>query len=110
MHRTSGPLLRESIEEWDRRALLACTGAEALELLAREPVALVLLDHQLPDMSGTELVDRLRAEHRAVPPLVLMTGEARTPRPDWPELVGVLRKPFELSELAALLERRPPHG
>ena len=50
-----GPPLRDEIEEWGRRVFLAATGHEALELLARERVALMLLDHDLPEMSGPEL-------------------------------------------------------
>ena len=42
-----GPLLRETGEEWNHRAVLARTGAEALDVLARERVTLMLLDHDL---------------------------------------------------------------
>jgi hypothetical protein len=41
--------------------------------------------------------------------VVLMTAGLRSrAEPGWPELVEVLQKPFELSELAALLQRRLP--
>ena len=106
-----GPLLRETLEEWSHRAVLARTAAEAMEVLAREPVGLILLDHELPDMTGPELLAALRAQRRTIPPVVLMTA---WPRPeveaDWPELVGMLRKPFDLSDLAALLKRHLPRG
>ncbi len=103
-----GPLLRDTLEEWNRRVVLATTGGEALEVLAREPVSLVLLDHELPDMSAGELVSRLRAEQRQIPPLVLMSAHRSLRGEHWPELVELLQKPFELSELAALLERHLP--
>ena len=104
-----GPLLQETLEEWNHRALLARTAAQALEILAREPVALMLLDHQLPDMSGPELLTVLRSERRPIPPVVLMTAWLR-PESDeqLPELVGVLRKPFDLSALGAVLSRHLP--
>jgi DNA-binding response OmpR family regulator len=104
-----GPLLRETLEEWNHRALLARTAAEAMELLAREPVALMLLDHELPDMSAPELLGVLRSEHRPIPPVVLMTAWQR-PRTEeqLPELVDVLRKPFDLSDLGAVLKRHLP--
>jgi DNA-binding response OmpR family regulator len=104
-----GPLLRETVEEWNLRALLARTGAEALEVLAREPVALILLDHELPDVTGPELLEKLRFQPQAIPPVVLMgarlCGDSEAVGR---EVVEVLRKPFELSELAALLARRLP--
>ena len=104
-----GPLLQETLEEWSHRAVLARTAAEAMEVLAREPVGLMLLDHELPDMTAPELLATLRAQHRTIPPVVLMTA---WPRPeteeDCPELVGVLRKPFDLSELGAVLKRHLP--
>lgn len=104
-----GPLLRETVEEWNHRALLAQTGAEALDTLAREQVALMLLDHELPDMTGVELLEKLRSQCRTVPPVVLMGAGLHTgPEHGRPEIVEVLRKPFELAELAALLERRLP--
>ena len=104
-----GPLLQETLEEWNHRALLARTAAEALEVLAREPVALMLLDHQLPDMSAPELLNVLRSERRSIPPVVLMTAWLQ-PEADehLPELVEVLRKPFDLSDLGAVLRRHLP--
>ena len=104
-----GPLLRETVEEWGHRALLARTGTEALTVLAHEPVALMFLDQELPDMTGAELLEKLRFQRRAIPPVVLMgAGLLGASETEGPEVVEVLRKPFELSELAALLARRLP--
>lgn len=103
-----GPLLVETLEEWKHRALLARTGAEAMNLLAREPVGLVLLDHELPDMTGPELLDRLRSQNRPIPPVVLMTAWRPESTARSPELVEVLQKPFDLSELGAVLKRHLP--
>lgn len=104
-----GPLLQETIEEWNHRTLLARTGAEAMDLLAREPVGLMLLDHELPDMAAPQLLETLRSQSRPIPPVVLMTARLRPGTDEtWPELVDVLRKPFDLAELAAVLQRRLP--
>ena len=104
-----GPLLQETLEEWNHRAVLARTGAEAMEVLAREPVSLMLLDHELPDMVAPELLEALRSQSRPIPPVVLMTARLRPGTEEtWPELVDVLRKPFELADLAAVLRRRLP--
>lgn len=105
-----GPLLRETVEEWNHRALLAQTGAEALDTLSREQVALVLLDHELPDMTGVELLEALRSKRVIIPPVVLMGAGLRGGGLEQhvAEVVEVLHKPFELNELAALLQRRLP--
>lgn len=105
-----GPLLRETVEEWNHRALLAQTGAEALDTLSREQVALVLLDHELPDMTGVELLEALRSKRVIIPPVVLMGAGLRGGGLEQhvAEVVEVLHKPFELNELAALLQRHLP--
>ena len=104
-----GMLLREALADMNRRAVLATTGSEALAILAREPVSLLLLDWDLSDMAAPELLERLRATARAIPPVVLMSGRDRTPEElRWPELVEVLRKPFELAQLSEVVQRRLP--
>ena len=105
-----GPLLRDTLEEWGRRTLLATNGAEAIELLRHETVSLMLLDYELPDMSAAGLLERLRSGPLSIPPVVLMTARTRPAEEPWPELVDVLPKPFELSELAKVLDRHLPRG
>jgi NarL family two-component system response regulator LiaR len=48
-------------------------GAEALELVARNPPDLVLMDLKMPGMNGIEATRRVRAEFPAVKVLVLTT-------------------------------------
>lgn len=45
------------------RLLTAGGGEEALRLLAEQPVQVVLSDHRMPDMTGVELLTRVRTEH-----------------------------------------------
>lgn len=49
----------------------AATGTEALDLMAREPVGLVLLDLGLPDLPGEELLTRLRRDYPEVPVIIV---------------------------------------
>jgi CheY-like chemotaxis protein len=51
----------------------ACTGTEAILVARQELFALALIDYRLPDMTGIELVDTLRAENRCMP-WILMSG------------------------------------
>jgi DNA-binding response OmpR family regulator len=63
-------LMRDFLEADGFRALAARNGAEALAILAREQVDCVLLDLMLPDISGFEVLRRIR-ELTDVPVLIL---------------------------------------
>lgn len=68
-------LLHDRLEPEGYRVLQAETGPQALELLAREPVDLVLLDVRMPGMDGLEVCRRLRAQPReGFLPVILVTG------------------------------------
>jgi PAS domain S-box-containing protein len=54
----------------------AATGAEALELIAKKP-SVVILDIRLPDMTGFEVCERLRANPRTVSIPVIHTSANR---------------------------------
>jgi two-component system, response regulator YesN len=51
----------------------ATTGADALAKLCREPVDLVVLDHRLPDLTGLEVLSKVRSIRSNVP-VVMLTG------------------------------------
>jgi len=72
-------LLREMLESDGYVAALAATGKEALEELARVPVAAVLLDLMMPEMNGFELLSRMKdnCAWRGIPIFVL-TAKALT--------------------------------
>jgi diguanylate cyclase (GGDEF)-like protein len=56
-------------------SLVAGNGADGLTLLTEQAVDLVLIDLGLPDMSGLEVLDRVKTDHPAVAAIVL-TGNA----------------------------------
>jgi CheY-like chemotaxis protein len=55
------------------RAIYAQNGLEALDILKREKICVVLTDMQMPDMDGLELVEAVRADYPMVP-VILMTA------------------------------------
>ncbi len=98
-------LLAQLLEFKGYRALIAETGAAALDLARESAPDVVFLDIRLPDMDGYEVARRLRAERsRPQPTLVAVTGL------DCQEVdrAGVsfdhcLTKPFEFETLERLL-------
>jgi CheY-like chemotaxis protein len=91
------------------RALTASNGAEALELVAREAVDLVMLDLVMPGMSGEEFVGQLQRGHaRLRLPVLVISSEAqleaaRQLARDWG--CEVLQKPILPDALLAAADR-----
>ena len=105
------PLVRAStadmLAELGYDVLSAETGEEALALARERPLDLVITDHLMPGLSGTEL-SRLLASERPGLPVLIVSGYA--------DLEGLpphqprLAKPFRQADLAAALAAlaRPP--
>ncbi len=56
--------------------LEASDGVDALDVLSREPVDLVLLDMQMPNMDGRETTRRIRKAHGEAVAIIVMTAGA----------------------------------
>ena len=78
-------------------------GADALLLEEQEPYSAVILDIGLPDMSGFEVLRRLRQRGARTPVLILTARDALADRVKGLDLGGddYLLKPFEPQELEA---------
>src|SRR4030088_1573640 len=81
----------------------ATTGDEGLEIARSEHPDLILLDVNMPGMSGLDVCRKLRAEGSLVP-IIMLTGKADT----IDKVVGLevgaddyVTKPFEVRELMA---------
>jgi signal transduction histidine kinase/DNA-binding LacI/PurR family transcriptional regulator/AraC-like DNA-binding protein len=61
------------------RVLQARNGQEALETLERENIDLVLLDLQMPEMDGFEVLEKMRVNERMQKiPVIVVTGQVLT--------------------------------
>lgn len=80
----------------------AATVAEALALLGRETPDAVVLDLNLAGESSTPVADALA--QRGIP-YVIATGYGASALPPGHEQAAVLAKPYDPTELAAVLER-----
>ena len=84
----------------------ADTGEDGLDLTRHYDYDVVLLDHDLPDLDGTEVVRRLRAA-RVATPAVVMSSQARADARVRAFAAGaddVVSKPFDPAELRARLQ------
>jgi two-component system, OmpR family, alkaline phosphatase synthesis response regulator PhoP len=108
-------LVRAYLEQEGYRVIPAVTGAEALRVIEAEPVRIVVLDLNLPDMDGLDVCRQIRA--RSSVPVVMLT--ARDEEKD--RLAGLeigaddyIGKPFSPRELVArmkaVLRRTEPHS
>lgn len=91
----------------DYEPLTACTGLAAIELLKREQPAAMLLDLQLPDVSGREILGRL-CELSPQTKVILVTayheGEESRQAMAADGVVGYVLKPIpSLIELEGLI-------
>ena len=68
-----GFLMRKSLERSGHHVTVCHTGADALIVLAQTPFDLVLLDQDLPDLRGIELLERLNRDGIFAPSL-MVTG------------------------------------
>lgn len=86
--------------------LTAGSAREALELLAREPVAVLVTDQRMPEMSGVELAERVTASHPDVVRMILTAYADVTAAVDAinrGQVWRYLAKPWRGEELASML-------
>ncbi len=83
-------------------------GAAALDVLAREPIDLIVTDLEMPRMDGEALVAAVRARQTALP-IVVVSGNGHSA--EGPSFAGAMRagaslclkKPFSMAALEAAL-------
>jgi two-component system capsular synthesis sensor histidine kinase RcsC len=98
-----------SIRQLSAEALVSCgyqadaaeDGAAAWRALNTDSYNLLITDHNMPNVTGLELVRKLRAAHMALP-VILATGAMPTEelnRHRWLRIEATLLKPFTLAML-----------
>lgn len=91
-----------------RHVSTAEDGANALDILARAPVHLVISDYNMPNMDGLKLLHNLRsgAKTKGIG-FILITGRAEQQIIDYGRKLGMnnyLKKPFEAQDLRKCIE------
>jgi two-component system, cell cycle response regulator len=104
----SRKLVEITLPPSDYIVLPARTGHEALELFAEHRPRLVITDWLMPDLSGTEMCERIRSEFRDSPTyIILVSGVSEKSKVVKGLKAGAddyLTKPFDPDELLARVE------
>lgn len=97
-------LLLEMEGAWDVDT--AQDGEEGLHLAARDPPDAILLDVQMPGLSGPEVLGRLRRDARTKDIPVIFLSATHADRIDTASLdgvLGIIAKPFDPDDLDGLI-------
>ena len=94
-------LMQKLLAEFGFEAVTAMSGGEALEAARARPPALVLLDKNMPGMSGDDVARALRAEPSfGRTPILILSGEAMTKAElDAMQADAAVLKPFDVIAL-----------
>jgi two-component system cell cycle response regulator DivK len=102
-------LLKDVLDFRGYSTMVTGSGAEALNLARQNLPDLILLDIQLPDLTGTEVARRLKADGRThAIPIIAVTAFAMSGDRERILESGCddyISKPFSLQALLALIER-----
>jgi DNA-binding response OmpR family regulator len=100
-----GRVLRLALGAYGHQATLAVTGSEALQFLERERVELIVLDLDLPDMEGWDVLRALPSLQRSQTRVLISSVTAVQPRRLAEEaLCGAIQKPFDMRTLLRAIE------
>ncbi len=94
-------LFKRILSAGDTQMIPARTGAQALEIARKTRLDLVILDVKLPDVSGTEVLRRLRSIDEGVPVIMVTSyGTAESVRAAMKlGAFDYLTKPFDNREI-----------
>ncbi|HEV7242336.1 MAG TPA: response regulator [Thermoanaerobaculia bacterium] len=100
-------LMRNLLREFGFDPVTAASGRQAVEEAQRRTPDLVLLDRNMPGMSGDEVIAAIRSDGAlASVPVLMLTGEPM----DADELrrlgaTGAVMKPFDVTALVEMIRR-----
>ena len=99
-------LLREFRNTWNVR--FALNGRDALDIISREQIDMIITDVRMPEMSGLELLEILRSneETRNLPVVILTGDQERTLKRQALDLgaVDLLNKPINKEDLVSRIK------
>jgi CheY-like chemotaxis protein len=102
-------LLSKFLEMQNCEAETAADGEEGLALLNAGHFDVIMVDLQMPGMTGIEFTEVVRQQHPDIP-IALITGVAHTLGENDLEQVGISKlftKPFDLDDIATWIQSLP---
>lgn len=100
---------RSVLEKLGSSVDVAMTGSTALEMFEPEAFDLVLVDIQLPDMTGFDVVRAIhqRFAHQRLPPLVALTANVLKNKHEYFEagMDDVLSKPLSVTAITTMIKK-----
>lgn len=99
--------LGECLDSFNYKMKVARTGAEALLMASDPELSLILLDVNLPDYSGLDILNKIKITNSALP-VIVMTGFVSTEAAIEAMKLGAyefVTKPFNLDKVATLVNR-----
>lgn len=107
---TTRSLIKSVIEEvGDINTFEAATGFEALKALPRQPFDLIIVDINMPDINGFELLDFVKNndQYKSIPVVIVSTESSEDDKEKGMALgaAAYLTKPFKLEELQGIVRK-----
>ncbi|EEP90299.1 Aerobic respiration control sensor protein arcB [Yersinia kristensenii ATCC 33638] len=100
---------RSVLEKLGNSVEVAMNGHDALAMFKPDDFDLVLLDIQLPDMSGLDIARQIRADYgqQSLPPLVALTANVLKDKKEYLDagMDDVLSKPLSVPALTAMIKQ-----
>ena len=100
-------LLEQELADLGHATARAANGSEALRLVEKIMPALVLLDYQMPDLNGIEVLRAMRQDHHEMP-VVIITAHGSIERAVEAIKAGAddfITKPFDPEHLALVVKK-----
>lgn len=107
-HEAFRELLKRALTHAGYDCVVAADGPEALGVLREQPIDAVLLDYDMPHMTGVELLKQIRSDAATAKlPVVGMSGHELDPA-DARSFTSFLRKPLSPRDVLFLLAQVAP--
>jgi two-component system, NtrC family, response regulator AtoC len=100
-------IMVRTLSQLGYETVLATNGKEGVELLQEHQIDAVLLDYNLPDLYGMEILERLIFINEKVPVIMISAYGSKEIESKARQLgaYDFLAKPFDIDELDAILKK-----
>jgi CheY-like chemotaxis protein len=99
-------------KRWGFQVFSAEDGLDAIEVIKKEHIDVIVTDVRMPRMNGVELLDAVRAINRRLPVVLFITGYADLMAEDAYDkgACAVMSKPFDRKQLSTAVRRAMQTG